>query len=93
MTGSLVLHLRKTCGELKELDLARCKSIDGASVRRVFESCPALQSLNVSFLETAVLSDALEVMMHVLGPLRHRKRVGSLEFLVRASQDSFLMGR
>lgn len=60
MTGELVLHLRKVCRNLKELDLARCKSMTSASVRRLFDSCPSLESLNVAFLES-VVDEAFEV--------------------------------
>ena len=59
VTGELVLHLRKICRNLKELDLARCKSVSSASVGRVFDSCPSLESLNVSFLD--VVDEAFEV--------------------------------
>lgn len=65
MTGELVLHLRKVCRNLKELDVARCKSVGSATVRRVFESCPSLQSLNVSFLD-GVVDEAFEVKEAVL---------------------------
>ncbi|CAM9534788.1 unnamed protein product [Ascophyllum nodosum] len=58
VTGELVLHLRKICRNLKELDLARCKSVSSASVGRVFDSCPSLESLNVSFLD--VVDEAFE---------------------------------
>ena len=60
VTGELVLHLRKVCRNLKELDLARCKSVTSASVRRLFDSCPSLESLNVGFLE-GVVDEAFEV--------------------------------
>lgn len=60
VTGELVLHLRKVCRNLKELDLSRCKSVTSASVRRLFDSCPSLESLNVSFLE-GVAEEAFEV--------------------------------
>lgn len=60
VTGELVLHLRKVCRNLKELDLARCKSVTSASVRRVFDSCPSLESLNVAFLD-GVVDEAFEV--------------------------------
>lgn len=66
VTGALVLHLRKVCRCLKELDLADCKSVDSASVRRVFESCPALQTLNVSFLD-AFADEAFEVTIGARG--------------------------
>eukprot|EP00903_Cladosiphon_okamuranus_P018836 g17325.t1 len=59
VTGDLVLHLRKVCRNLKELDLARCKSVSSASVRRLFDSCPTLESLNVAFLE-GVVDEAFE---------------------------------
>lgn len=62
VTGELVLHLRKVCRNLKELDLARCKSVGSSSVRRVFESCPSLESLNLSFLDV-VVDEAFEVRL------------------------------
>lgn len=62
VTGELVLHLRKVCRNLKELDLSRCKSVTSASVRRLFDSCPSLKSLNVSFLE-GVVEEAFEVCL------------------------------
>lgn len=60
VTGELVLHLRKVCRNLKELDLSRCKNVTSGSVRRLFDSCPSLETLNVSFLE-GVVDDAFEV--------------------------------
>lgn len=60
VTGALVVHLQKVCRNLKELGLARCKNVDSLSVRRVFESCPALESLNLSFLEVQAAFEVID---------------------------------
>lgn len=69
-----MLHLRKVCRNLKELDLARCKSVTTVSVRRLFDSCPSLESLNLSFLE-AVADEAFEASRGVVFVCAGGKRV------------------